>query len=44
MLEISHRERTLNRELSADETKAIIEKWFRRFKASRLYATRKRIL
>jgi hypothetical protein len=26
MLELSHRERTLRRELSAEETKAIIEK------------------
>jgi hypothetical protein len=42
MLEISHRERTLSRELSADETKAIIEKWFRWFKAKRLCGTRKR--
>lgn len=42
MLEISHRENTLRRELSADETKIIIEKWFRRFSAMRLYSTRKR--
>ncbi len=32
MIEISHRERTLKRELSGDETKVIIEKWFKRFK------------
>ena len=43
MIEITHRERTLRRELSADETKAIIEKWFRRFTGTRLYGTRKRI-
>ena len=41
MIEISHRERTLRRELSADETKAIIEKWFRRFTATRLCGARK---
>jgi hypothetical protein len=39
MIEISHRERTLRRELSAEETKAIIEKWFRRFMAVRLGGT-----
>jgi hypothetical protein len=31
MLEIKHRERKLNRELSADEMKVIIEEWFQRF-------------
>jgi hypothetical protein len=42
MLEISHGERTLRRELSADETKAIIEKLSKRFKGTRLCGTRKR--
>jgi hypothetical protein len=32
MIEISHRERALKRELSAEETKVIIEKWFKRLK------------
>lgn len=43
MIEISHRERRLKRELSADETKVIIEKWFRRFAAVRLSGTRKQL-
>ncbi len=43
MIEIYRRERKLRRELSADETKVIIEKWFRRFTGTRLYGTRKRI-
>ncbi|MFZ3277629.1 MAG: hypothetical protein WA182_12070 [Candidatus Sulfotelmatobacter sp.] len=31
MLEIGHKERKLGRELSSGETRAIIEKWFRRW-------------
>ncbi len=32
MMEISHKERWRKRELSAEETKTIIEKWYARFK------------
>jgi len=32
MIEISHKERKRKRELSAEETKIIIEKWYTRFK------------
>jgi hypothetical protein len=41
MIEISHKERKLKRELSAEETKGIIEKWFRWFAAARLCGTGK---
>ena len=43
MIVISHRERTLRRELSANETKVIIERWFRWFTAMQLWGTRKEI-
>ena len=32
MIEISHKERKLRRELSTQETKIVIEKWFKRFR------------
>jgi hypothetical protein len=35
MIEIKHKERKRKGELSSQETRAIIEKWFRRFKPFR---------
>ncbi len=40
MIEISHKERKFRRELSSQETRVIIEKWFRRFKRLRNSAKR----